>query len=111
MIVAVVTVALLAASLPLISMLRSLEGDRATAVRVLYSILVVLAFAALPVAWALGALPTAALLAYVAAPLAMRLGDTVSHRSGAALSGALREGIILVLLFAAIVVGAVFLSS
>jgi len=105
---------LLAASLPLIAQLKTLDLDRAarrrtiataigaTATRVLYSVLVVLAFAWLPLAWAVGALPTAALLAFLTAPLAMRLGDTVSHRSGAGLSGALREGVLLFASFGAL---------
>jgi len=111
-IVGAVTVALLAASVPLIAQLRSLDDDRAagrttiatrigpTATRVVYSILVVIAFAVLPFAWAVGAIPTGALAPLLAAPLAMRLGDVVSHRSGGALGGALREGMLLLALFA-----------
>ncbi len=112
MIVGAVSLALLVASVPLVAQLRSLDADRgasrrtlatllgATGTRVTYSVLVVTAFAILPVAWALGAIPTGSLLAFLSAPLAMRLGDVVSHRSGAALGQALREGVFMVILFA-----------
>ncbi len=114
MIVAALTVGFLAASIPLIAQLRSLDADRAagrrtiatrigaTATRVLYSILVVAAYAVLPVAWAVGAIPTGALAPFLTAPLAMRLGDVVSHRSGGALGQALREAVVLVAAFAAL---------
>jgi 1,4-dihydroxy-2-naphthoate octaprenyltransferase len=104
----------LAASIPLIAQLRSLEEDRAhgratvamrigpTATRVLYSTLVVSAYVILPIAWGLGAIPTGALGAFLTAPLAMRLGDVVSHRSGEALSGARREAVLLLAGFAAL---------
>jgi 1,4-dihydroxy-2-naphthoate octaprenyltransferase len=117
-IVGAFSLALLGASLPLIAWLRTLDADRAasrataatlmgaTATRVTYSVLVVIAFAVLPLAWALGLIPTGALAALLAAPLAMRLGDIVSHRSGEALGQALREGILLVALF-----GALFLAG
>jgi 1,4-dihydroxy-2-naphthoate octaprenyltransferase len=117
-IVGAFSLALLGASLPLIAWLRTLDTDRAasrataatlmgaTATRVTYSVLVVIAFAVLPLAWALGLIPTGALAALLAAPLAMRLGDIVSHRSGEALGQALREGILLVALF-----GALFLAG
>jgi 1,4-dihydroxy-2-naphthoate octaprenyltransferase len=98
-IVGAVTVALLAASIPLIAWLRTLEGDRATAVRVLYSILVVVAYAVLPLAWAVGAIPTGGLAPFLTAPLAIRLGDVVSHRRGEELGGATREALVLLLLF------------
>lgn len=109
-----IALVLLAAGIPLIAQLRSLDVDRAagrrtaatvlgpTATRVIYSVLVVTAFALLPVAWALGAMPTGGLAALLAAPLAVRLGDHVSHRRGPALSGALRDAALLVVLFAAL---------
>lgn len=109
-----VTVVLLAASVGLVAQLRSIEADRgagkrtiavrlgATATRVVYSILVVTAFAILPMAWALGALPTAGLFPYLTSPLAIRLGDTVSHRSGRSLDGALREAVVLLVAFDAL---------
>ncbi|MBI2324104.1 MAG: UbiA family prenyltransferase, partial [Chloroflexi bacterium] len=112
MIVLAVTVALLALGIPLIAQLRTLDADRAagrttvatrigaTATRVLYSILVVIAFAVLPVAWAVGAIPTGGLAPFLTAPLAMRLGDVVSHRRGEELRDAMREGVLLVLGFA-----------
>ena len=112
MIVGALSVALLALSLPLIAWLRSLDADRAasratpatvigaTATRVTYSVLVVVAFAVLPLAWAVGLIPTGALAALASTPLAMRLGDVVSHRRGAALDQALQEGVVLVVLFA-----------
>jgi 1,4-dihydroxy-2-naphthoate octaprenyltransferase len=115
-IVGAISLALLAASLPLIAWLRTLDADRAasrvtvatligaTATRVTYSVLVVIAFAILPVAWAVGLIPTGALAAFLSAPLAMRLGDVVSHRSGPALGNAFREGVLLVVLFAALLV-------
>lgn len=102
----------LAASVPLIAQLRSLDEDRAagrrtiataigaTATRVVYSVLVVMAFASLPLAWGVDAIPTGALLPFLTAPLAMRLGDTVSHRSGAALAAAQREALILLIAYA-----------
>ena len=114
MIVGAVSLALLVASLPLIAWLRTLDADRAasrttvatligaTATRVTYSVLVVVAFAILPVAWAIGLIPTGALAGFLSAPLAMRLGDVVSHRSGSALGQALREGAALVALFGAL---------
>ncbi|MBI2983778.1 MAG: hypothetical protein HYY42_06340 [Chloroflexi bacterium] len=112
MIVLAVTVTLLALGIPLIAQLRTLDADRAagrttvatrigaTATRVLYSILVVIAFAVLPVAWAVGAIPTGGLAPFLTAPLAMRLGDVVSHRRGEELRDAMREGVLLVLGFA-----------
>ncbi|MBI2324102.1 MAG: hypothetical protein HYU87_03955 [Chloroflexi bacterium] len=112
MLVGALTLALLVLSIPLIAQLRTLDADRAagrttvatrigaTATRVLYSILVVIAFAVLPVAWALGAIPTGGLAPFLTAPLAMRLGDVVSHRRGEELRDAMREGVLLVLGFA-----------
>ncbi|MDE3112113.1 MAG: hypothetical protein KGN00_07880 [Chloroflexota bacterium] len=109
-----VCVVLLAAGLPLIAQLRALDEDvaagrrtiatllGATGTRIAYSTLVVLAFALLPVAWAFAAIPTGALAPYLSVPLAFRLGDVVSHRGGAALGPALRDGAILVVLFAAL---------
>ncbi len=122
MTVAAVSLALLLAGLPLIAWLRTLDADRAasrvtaatllgaTATRVTYSVLVVVAFALLPVAWALDLVPTGALLAFLASPLAIRLGDVVSHRSGVALGQALREGALLVALFAALLVAGALLA-
>lgn len=116
------TAALLALSLPLISQLRTLDADRAaghvtlatrlgpTAVRVLYSILVVVAYAVLPLAWAVEAIPIGALAPFLTAPLAMRLGDVVSHRSGETLKGAMREGVVLVVLFSALFGAGLYLS-
>ncbi len=114
MVVAAVCIVLLGGSLPLIVQLRTLDEDAAagrhtlatllgaTGTRLAYSTLVVLAYALLPVAWALAAMPTGGLAAYLSMPLAFRLGDVVSHRSGAALGSALREGAVLVVLFAAL---------
>ena len=114
MIVLAVTVALLALSIPLVAQLRTLDADRsagrttvatrvgATATRVVYSILVVVAFAILPVAWAVGAIPTGGLAPFLTAPLAMRLGDDVSHRRGEELSGAMREAFLLLASFGAL---------
>lgn len=108
------SVVLLVAGVPLVVQLRSLDADRAagrttaatllgaTATRATYSVLVVLAFALLPLAWALDAIPTGGLAAFLSAPLAMRLGDVVSHRSGDALRAAVRESLILPVLFAAL---------
>ncbi len=107
-----ITLVLLAAGVPLVAQLRSLEADRlmgrrtaatvmgATGTRVVYSILVVAAFALLPLAWAVGAIPAGGLAPFLSAPLAMRLGDIVSHRSGPALGEALRDHVILVGSFA-----------
>lgn len=114
MIVLAVTLALLALSIPLIAQLRTLDADRAagritvatrigaTATRVVYSILVVAAFAILPVAWALGAIGTGGLAPFLTAPLAMRLGDLVSHRRGEELKGAMRDAMFLILGFGAL---------
>ncbi len=74
----------------------------ATAARVSYSVLVVAAFALLPLAWAVGAIPTGGLAPFLSVPLAFRLGDVVSHRSGAALGPALRDAAVLIVLFAAL---------
>jgi 1,4-dihydroxy-2-naphthoate octaprenyltransferase len=116
-IVGAFSLVLLAASLALIAWLRSLDEDRAasrvtlatltgaTATRVAYSVLVVIAFAILPVAWAVGVIPTGSLIALLASPLAVRLGDIVSHRRGAALGQALREGTLLVVLFGGLFFG------
>lgn len=104
----------LAASVLLVERLRCLEEDRSagrrtvatvlgpTATRVVYSILVVAAYVILPLAWAVGATSTAGLAPYVTAPLAMRLGDAVSHRSGPELGQAKREAVALLLAFIAI---------
>jgi 1,4-dihydroxy-2-naphthoate octaprenyltransferase len=108
-IVGVVTVTLLAASIPLIAWLRTLQGDRATAVRVAYSILVVVAYAVLPVAWAVGAIPTGGLAPFLTAPIAMRLGDVVSHRSGDALRGVMKEAVLLLLAFTTLFVAGLVL--
>jgi len=116
------TAALLALSIPLIDQLRTLDADRGsgrltvatrfgpTATRVLYSILVVVAYAVLPLAWAVGAVPIGALAAFLTAPLAMRLGDVVSHRSGESLKGAVREAAGLLALFTALLGAGVYLS-
>lgn len=123
MIIGALTLMLLVAGIPLIAQLRSLEADRAagrstiatrlgaTATRVAYSVLVVIAFALLPVAWALDAIPTGGLAPLLSAPLAVRLGDVVSHRAGAALGPALREAALLVLLFAALYAAGVVVSA
>lgn len=114
MIVAAICLGLLAAGLPLIAQLRSLDEDAeggrrtvatllgATGTRVFYSVLVVTAYALLPVAWAVGAIPTGGLAPFLGVPLAFRLGDVVSHRSGAALGPALRDAAALIVLFAAL---------
>ena len=105
-------IVLLAAGIPLIAQLRTLDADRAsgrrtlatligaTAARVSYSVLVVAAFALLPLAWAVGAIPTGGLAPLLSAPLAVRLGDVVSHRAGPALGPALRDALLLVVVFA-----------
>lgn len=123
MIVGAVIAVLLTASVVLVAQLRTLDADRAagrrtlatalgaTAVRVGYSILVVAAFAILPLAWAIGALPTAGLLAFLTAPLAIRLGDTVSHRSGTGLDSALGEAIFLGIAFIVLLVFGFVLSE
>jgi 1,4-dihydroxy-2-naphthoate octaprenyltransferase len=116
------TVALLALSIPLIAQLRTLDADRAsgratlatrigpTATRVFYSILVVVAYAVLPLAWAVGAIPLGGLAPFLTAPLAMRLGDVVSHRSGEGLRDALREALLLLGLFGALFLAGLYLS-
>jgi 1,4-dihydroxy-2-naphthoate octaprenyltransferase len=116
-------VVVLAASALLITRLQSLDADReagrhtvatllgATGTRVLYSVLVVSAYALLPIAWAAGAIATGSLAPFLSAPLAMRLGDVVSHRSGDALGQARREAVLLVALFAGLfVVGSAVLQ-
>lgn len=104
----------LAASALLVERLRTFDEDRAagrrtlatvlgpTATRVAYSILVVAAYVILPLAWAVGAIGTGGLAPYVTAPLAMRLGDVVSHRSGPALGQARREAVLLLAAFIAL---------
>lgn len=114
MTVLAVAIVLLSAGIPLIAQLRTLDVDRAagrrtlatligaTAARVSYSVLVVGAFALLPLAWAVGAIPTGGLAPLLSAPLAVRLGDIVSHRAGPALGPALRDAVLLVVVFAAL---------
>ncbi|HUG56039.1 MAG TPA: hypothetical protein VMJ92_03100 [Candidatus Limnocylindrales bacterium] len=67
--------------------------------RVTFSVLLVVAYLTLPLGWAVGALPAATLLAWLTAPLAMRVGDTVSHQEGAAVAPAVAGTIRLHLLF------------
>lgn len=123
MIVGAVIAVLLTASVVLVAQLRTLDADRAagrrtlatalgaTAVRVGYSILVVAAFAILPLAWAIGALPTTALAPFLTAPLAIRLGDTVSHRAGRELEGALTEAVLFAIAFLFLLVAATPLDA
>jgi 1,4-dihydroxy-2-naphthoate octaprenyltransferase len=106
--------AVLGASVVLVRQLRTLEADRsagrstlatslgATATRVAFSVVIVAAYVVLILAWAVSAIPTTALLPLVTAPLAMRLGDTVSHRAGAELEGAEREAMVLAVAFVAL---------
>lgn len=100
-----------AAALWSVRELRRIDADRAagrrtlgtalgrTGMRLVYSVPVVLAYVALPLAWALEAVPLGGLLPYVTAPFAMRLGDTVSHQVGSPLDEAQRGTLLLGLAF------------
>lgn len=104
----------LAASTLLIYRLRSIQEDSAagrmtvavrlgaTATRVIYSLLVVAPFVVLILAWGFGLIPVGALAPFLTAPLAMRLGDVVSHRAGAALGSAQRESVAFLVAFLAL---------
>jgi len=97
---AAICLASFAAALLALDGLRRVEDDRArgrrtpgarlgrTGLKVAYSVALVVPYLAVPLAWALEAAPTAALLTFLTAPFAMRLGDTVSHRVGAPLAAA-----------------------
>jgi hypothetical protein len=63
-------------------------------VRVAAGVLIALPFALLPVLWALAVIPLGGLLPLLTAPLAIRLGERASHRSGATLGEIRREALI-----------------
>ncbi|MGH2713165.1 MAG: 1,4-dihydroxy-2-naphthoate polyprenyltransferase, partial [Thermoleophilaceae bacterium] len=112
--VAAIPVGCVVTAIVVVNNLRDIDEDRSvakrtfavvlgrTGTRVWYSVLLVIAYAALPVAWALDLVPATALLPALTAPLAIRLGEIVSHREGAPLNEALRGTGQLHLLFGAL---------
>jgi 1,4-dihydroxy-2-naphthoate octaprenyltransferase len=63
---------------------------------------IALPFVLLLLLWALEAIPTPALLPLITAPLAVRLGEVVSPRSGASRRATLRETLIFAAAFVAL---------
>lgn len=59
-------------------------------------------FIALLLLWGLGVLPAAALLPLLTAPLAVRLGEVLSPRSGAPRRVAVREALVFAVAFGAL---------
>lgn len=98
---AAVPVACLVTAILVVNNLRDLDQDRAVGkrtfgvllgrmgTRVWYSILLAVAFVVPLFAWALEVFPVAVFLVVLTAPLAQRLGDTVSHQTGRELNSAL----------------------
>lgn len=70
--------------------------------RVAAGVLFAVPFLVLPVLWALGAIPIGGLLPIVTAPLAIRLGERASHRSGATMAEIRREAMIYLALVVAL---------
>jgi len=108
---AAVPVACIVTAILVVNNLRDLEQDRVAGKRTLavllgrlgtrvwYSVLLAVAYLTPLVGWALEALPAAVLLVALTAPLAHKLGDTVSHRTGRELNSALADTSRLHLLF------------
>ncbi|HZP97416.1 MAG TPA: 1,4-dihydroxy-2-naphthoate polyprenyltransferase [Candidatus Limnocylindria bacterium] len=102
--------------------LRDIEQDRAAGKRTLavrlgptgtgvwYSILLAVAYLAPPLGWLLGVLPAGALAPLLTLPLAIGVGDVVSHRTGRALNAALRDTARLHLLFGALLAAGMLVS-
>ncbi len=98
---AAIPVACIVTAILVVNNLRDLEQDRAVGkrtfavllgrmgTRVWYSILLAVAYVVPLLAWALEIFPFAVFLVMLTAPLAQKLGDTVSHREGRELNAAL----------------------
>jgi 1,4-dihydroxy-2-naphthoate octaprenyltransferase len=71
-------------------------------VTVLAGVVVALPFIVLLLLWGFGAIPAPALLPLITAPLAVRLGEVLSPRSGASRGAALREALIFAAAFVAL---------
>jgi 1,4-dihydroxy-2-naphthoate octaprenyltransferase len=71
-------------------------------VSVLAGVVVALPFIVLLLMWGFGAIPAPALLPLITAPLAVRLGEVLSPRSGAPRRVAVREALIFAVAFAAL---------
>lgn len=111
---AAVPVACLVTAILAVNNLRDLDQDRAAGKRTLavllgrlgtrvwYSVLLAVAYLAPVVGWALEVFPLAVFLVALTAPLAQKLGDTVSHRTGRELNPALVGTSRLHLLFGAL---------
>jgi len=96
-----VPVACIVTAILVVNNLRDLEQDRVAGkrtfavllgrlgTRVWYAVLLAVAYLIPLVAWALEALPLGVFLVALTAPLAQRLGDTVSHQTGRELNSAL----------------------
>ncbi len=96
-----IPVGALASAILVVNNLRDLEQDRVAGkrtfavllgrlgTRVWYAVLLAVAYLIPLVAWALEALPLGVFLVALTAPLAQRLGDTVSHQTGRELNSAL----------------------
>lgn len=111
---AAVPVACLVTAILVVNNLRDLEQDRAAGKRTLavllgrlgtrvwYSVLLAVAYLTPVLAWALEVFPLGVFLVALTAPLAQKLGDTVSHQTGRALNSALAGTSRLHLLFGAL---------
>ena len=111
---AAVPVACIVTAILVVNNLRDLDQDRAvgkrtfavllgrTGTRVWYSVLLAVAYVVPLVGWAFEIFPLAVFLVVLTAPLAQRLGDTVSHREGRELNAALAGTSRLHLLFGAL---------
>lgn len=111
---AAVPVACIVTAILVVNNLRDLDQDRAAAkrtfavllgrmgTRVWYSVLLAIAYVVPLVGWAFEIFPFAVFLVLLTAPLAQRLGDTVSHREGRELNAALAGTSRLHLLFGAL---------
>lgn len=99
---AAVSVGCVVTAILVVNNLRDIDQDRAvgkitsavilgrTATKIWYSMLLVAAYTVPILGWAFGVLPLGALLPLLTTPLAIRLGDTVSHRAGRELNSALK---------------------
>ncbi len=98
---AAIPVGCIVTAILVVNNLRDLEQDRAVGkrtfavllgrmgTRVWFSILLAVAYVVPLVAWAVEVFPVAVFLVALTAPLAQKLGDTVSHQTGRELNGAL----------------------
>lgn len=109
-----VSVGLVATAILVVRELRDIDRDRVagkitpavilgrTATKIWYSVLLVAAYVLPILGWAFGVLPLGALLPLLTTPLAIRLGDTVSHREGSELGNAIAGTLRLYLAYGAL---------